>query len=122
MRDLKFRAWYGDIMVRDLYAVGVDELGPYFCEDQTGDFLYCNSLMQYTGLKDKNGVEIYEGDVIRLHENDNGYFEVVFLNAYVGGWVLKNKHHSEVVSLGARDASDLEIIGNRHENPELLQE
>ena len=79
----------------------------------------CIDLMQYTGLKDKNGVEIYEGDIVRVCNNNNGFFEVIFINAYVGGWVLKHKEE-RFLSLGARKTTDIEIIGNIHQNPELL--
>jgi len=74
---------------------------------------------QYTGLKDKNGVEIYEGGIVKVCNNNKGFFEVIFINAYVGGWVLKHKD-LEIVSLGARKETDVEIIGNVHQNPELL--
>jgi len=77
-------------------------------------------LMQFTGLTDKNGTEIYEGDVICVSNNRNGFFQVVFVNAYVGGWVLKHDDDHDLLSLGARKQDDIEVIGNIHENPELL--
>jgi len=81
--------------------------------------VYDYTLGQFTGLKDKNGVEIYEGDILKIHENKNGFFEVVFINAYVGGWILKHKDY-DVISLGARKQEHCEVIGNIYENPELL--
>jgi uncharacterized phage protein (TIGR01671 family) len=83
--------------------------------DVSQDFV----LMQFTGLQDKNGVEIYESDIVKVLNNNNGYFEVIFVNAYVGGWVLKHKD-LHFVSLGARKSEEIEVIGNVFENAELL--
>ena len=79
------------------------------------------SLVQYTGLKDKNGIEIYEGDLIRVRANNSGLLQVEFVNAYVGGWVLTHHLVDEYVSLGARNQSEIEIVGNIYENPDLSE-
>ena len=73
-------------------------------------------LMQYTGLKDKNGKEIYEGDVGVDGEND-AYYEVVFDE---GAFV--SHYDGNITEYLSETASQMEIIGNIFENPELLQE
>ena len=77
---------------------------------------------QYTGLKDKNGVEIYEGDVIDTHVRSGRYMKVYynedsasFLTAGLGdiAWVKTG-------GLGKDMCSYIEVIGNIYENPDLL--
>jgi uncharacterized phage protein (TIGR01671 family) len=74
-------------------------------------------LMQYTGLKDKNGKEIYEGDVVRISKDHTEVMNWVGDGDWMGdkqplvGFV----HHSAIYK------RPIEIIGNIYENPELLQ-
>jgi uncharacterized phage protein (TIGR01671 family) len=112
MREIKFRAWdEADGIHRNQ-----GEMSYYDIHDAIGDV---SVLMQYTGLKDQNGVEIYEGDLIKLYNCETGFFQVIFRNAYVGGWILI--HKKQYLSLGARKQEDLEIIGNIYENKELIK-
>ena len=75
-------------------------------------------LMQYTGLKDKNGKEIYEGDI--LQRNNGSKYVVVFEN---GCFKLKPiGKHSEISTIAYAKHEPLKIIGNIYENPELLEE
>ena len=110
-REIKFRGWDG---VRMRQPQDLSQCSKYWTWLGMVDI----ELMQYTGLKDKNGVEIYEGDLIELHKNQNGYVQVIFKNAYVGGWVLAEKNTDHYVSLGARYPDDIEVIGNIHEASE----
>lgn len=73
------------------------------------------SVGQFTGLKDKNGKKIFEGDLICVCDNKNGFLKVEFKNQYVGGWVLTHPEVIHELSLGARKVSDLEVIGNIHD-------
>lgn len=147
MRDIKFRAW--DKSRLRMYqdpAISVDgvqwELDDYFSLNSV--FLEGSHLdfMQFTGLKDKNGVEIYEGDILEQEvswSNDEyygdgesadltykGYASITASKGCVINKVLvrdnlegndefKKLPHSVSVS-GCRS----EVIGNIHENPELL--
>ena len=121
MREIKFRAWDG--FYRRM--VLVDEL-----HIKTNEIRYSQGfntlnkfvLMQYTGLKDINGVEIYEGDVARLEDGD---FEVCFLE---GCWYLRRVTTFgtsfgrlwEVSAEAQSKSLPFEVIGNIYENPELI--
>jgi len=68
---------------------------------------------QYTGLKDKNGKEIYEGDIVK--RTGLGLFEVVFEG---DSFLAKNNHYH---FLGWAGDDEREVIGNIHDNPELME-
>ena len=72
-------------------------------------------LMQFTGLKDKNGKEIYEGDIVRCSPYKP---KLVYYDEYVGGFYPFYLKTDEERS---RLAKDPEIVGNIFENPELLK-
>ena len=76
-------------------------------------------LMQYTGLKDKNRENIYEGDIL----NSLNSKRIVVFNEDTCSFMLKDiKLRNELFSLNKEKCTDLEVIGNIHENPELLKE
>lgn len=113
MREIKFRAWNAKMKsYADPYIVSIDGLGNVEIGGAEVNFI---EIEMYTGLKDKNGVEIYEGDLLRVCKNKNGLLQVEFKNAYVGGWVLTHESTEKHLSLGARKQIDLEVIGNIHE-------
>ena len=79
-------------------------------------------LMQYTGLKDKNGKEIYEGDIVKFRIKN---LIVGFDTAYSGYYFLENDATAGFLMYGPfyqRNSSECEVIGNIYENPELLEE
>ena len=107
MREIKFRAWSKKYKWLMPMSDWLSDGKSFLDEDLI--------VMQYTGLKDKNGKEIYEGDILRYAENgeiawDNqGYFGVT--NFGIG-----NCHPLHLTS-----QEDREIIGNIYDNPELLK-
>ena len=124
-RELKFRAWIDDD-VEMSYSNTHDTLGQFFCwlEEEFWDNSY--HIMQFTGLKDKNGQEIYEGDILSFPTSNwiNREVQVVWYEKQ-HCWALKNNHGIQHTTSGGRayliDGKHLEIIGNIYENPELLK-
>jgi len=117
-----FRAWDGTKMLENVPISAV----------RVGDNLEMRGttliLMQYTGLKDKNGVEIYESDIVQ-HCNITKPFIVSiggYIETYSEGHVANGIHlHTEtedvVLGVSAFNSDrNLEVIGNIYQNPELL--
>lgn len=120
MREIKFRAWdkAGE------YFKPLDDDGDYyFRDDGDGLCLYdkwgeCKNtvLMQFTGLKDKNGKEIYEGDIIKTLTGLT--YEVFWCEGMVS-FRLANKSTPANGYMYSTSTYD-EVIGNIYENPELI--
>ena len=79
---------------------------------------------QFTGLTDKNGIKIFEGDIVQLFDKYHnctaeGYGKIIFSYEYVGGWVITSNGEDRL-SLGIH-TDIVEVIGNIHDNPELFE-
>lgn len=129
MRDIKFRAWdkKHNEMVPDLicfYKDGGISHNNHFNSDISPfrGYMWDSKnleIMQYTGLKDKEGVEIYEGDIIKL----NGNLYEVWHSGLAFGLIDKNKDFFEYMcQLCDMNGKVYEVIGNIYENLELLKE
>ncbi|EFY03447.1 YopX family protein [Streptococcus dysgalactiae] len=76
-------------------------------------------LMQSTGLFDKNGVKIFDGDIVKLQYTIASDFELFEVRQFRGGmWRIDNRRRGSDLWLRNEDC---EVIGNIHENPELLE-
>nr|DAU66126.1 MAG TPA: YopX protein [Caudoviricetes sp.]DAU94743.1 MAG TPA: YopX protein [Caudoviricetes sp.] len=121
----KFRLW--DNRLKELYKL--DEIT---IQIKGQEILACHSsslhqfidyvLMQSTGLKDKNGVEIYEGDIVQHSKKPNPWFSYPFevVQARTGEWRLDNFRCGTVLAFSNQD--ELEVLGNVFENKNLLSE
>jgi len=121
-REIKFRAWdnHHKIMICQRETDRVDKCLTYF---ETNIKV---NLMQYTGLKDKNGVEIYEGDVLGgVNGSINGTAWKIDLFAVeyniCKGFNLHMFMWDDEGNLKMDSTHYCEVIGNIHENPELLE-
>ena len=121
MREIKFRAWDGKRMFHESFC---EYLNGYGCLFQ--QFEKPEALMQYTGLKDKNGKEIYEGDIVKgITCKGDGVEKLLgkmfFDEAEAEYCIEQNNDYFPVCSIHVTDKNSLEVIGNIYENPELLK-
>ena len=122
MREIEFRGknkcdnnWhYGYLVYEPIYSSYKITQGK-----EISDFVEENTIGEYTGLKDKNGTKIFEGDiVIADFDYKKEPMEVIY---YKCGFKLKSKNCKEVYDYSIHDETpELEVIGNIHDNPELL--
>ncbi len=129
MREIKFRAW-DERCNKMMYP---DKDNPSWVVLKHKEMFDILKLMQFTGLKDKNEKEIYEGDIVKFPSNLNIFVEIEYSNdkktipkeiisevkfeegAFYFKWMYG--YEGKEVSF-----NQTEVIGNIYENPELLEE
>ena len=132
-REIKFRVYDEDLKkMRYLNSshdfICFDEKGNgYYHNMQTGLGEWFSDPMQYTGLKDKNGVEVYENDIIDIHQTVNGYNQfVIQYDDYKFSARYYNQETKQILGWYQYDLDELfeinetekeiEVIGNIYEN------
>ena len=120
----KFRAWF-DSEMYDKPVVYDGEFYLDWREFENGETYNGAVLMQSTGLKDKNGKEIYEGDIVKYKASCNTFTEEVAYDKNFAGFGVMDAYADIIFSFGelAEDIGlhSLEVVGNKYENPELLK-
>ena len=124
MREIKFRAWH--IGKKKMYTpVCVmfcpNELREYRIFEASDRELLGNDkhfhVMQFTGLKDANGEDIYEGDIL-VDDTEGLTYDFVEWSDEWAGWTTGNWYGSKELAENARHH---EVVGNVYQNPELLK-
>ena len=130
MLALKFRVWLPDfdqmlrvkalVFEKDKTRCVCGYSFDFYLEDENA------TIMQSTGLKDKNGQEIFERDIVQFEdcytETDFLYVNTGIVEWSQGSFTITNRYSLEMGDLLDGEFLDVTIIGNVYENPELLEE
>ena len=118
-REIKFRAWQSQEKKMYVQGDAVDENRKVFW-DIWENKTHISEPMQFTGLKDKNGKEVYEGDICRYsHDKDSKeYTGTIFYKSNSACFHLKTGDDSSFALLGHQ--KEIKVIGNIYETPELI--
>jgi len=131
-REIKFRAWSKvRKRIENVEAI-------FFGKDRDGDYMTCNTnygmevsislsrdsfmLMQFTGLKDKNDNEIYEGDLVEVYDElDEKFRKIIFKDGGFLFFVERGKmYNQKELTEKHIEKYKIEVIGNIYENKDLL--
>ena len=120
MREIKYQGWNGMqiLPVARLHfdADGAIWWSPYYDQHKLYNAEH-KPLREYTGLKDKNGKEIYEGDVLKFTEPYTEHIEIRLIEWSMNGfWMVRKDGGAHLPN-----QEYIEVIGNIYENPELIK-
>jgi len=132
MREQKFRVWDKDL-AKYLEGCEIDGLMAELSSEGDGRGIVIKQICparykfeQYTGLKDKNEKEIYDGDIVeaRWYRAKHARFDTKGKVKFSEGWFYIDDDPDGDDSLGVpiHNCYNIKVIGNVHENPELLEE
>lgn len=122
MREILFRGkplgdLHGKFIYGSLGVLDTDLCAIYHCfefKDDEMELVYINTVGQYTGLTDKNGKKIFEGDIVKY--KNNSPCKIAYINCeFVMMWDKFYRDFEQVYD------DEIEVIGNIHDNPELLE-
>ncbi len=124
MREIEFRAWDSQLHLMFGFPEVVSLIGEQVTLQYQNKKSRRFTLLQFTGLHDKNGKEIYEGDILRQTLIDDSPIGLVEYDTDLATFAVRYKKSDgsgdglcNVVAFGGKE---IEIIGNIYENPELL--
>jgi uncharacterized phage protein (TIGR01671 family) len=111
-REIKFRAWDGELMTGSLtlQEIVTDDT------DFRQFWFDFKAVMQFTGLHDKNGREIYEGDIVSWRRDDETYTHSIRWSEAFACFDFPMTVVQQMPQF-----YELEVVGNIYENPELLE-
>jgi len=115
MREIKFRAWDKEQKKMSFFVGIFHDLSIFNTNNNPKNF----ELMQFTGLKDKNGKEIYEGDIVEFIGHKNRVVSWTPDDHHYAGWYAIGGIRSLPIYSG-KEPNTIEVIGNIYENPELI--
>lgn len=125
MRKIKFRAWdkENEKMMK-VSSLHLENKEISVKENGTFHLFRMQDLMQYTGLKDKNGKEIYEGDIVLIKLDETSTWHKTVVGFKKGAFIanLIDKEDYVYIFHHGFTSDDFEIIGNVYENKNLLEE
>ena len=126
-REIKFRgkSIMNSTYAEWLYSSGIkygDDVELMYCDEETSEewnYIDKNTLGQFTGLHDKNGKEIYEGDIVKYRDSRGQHIEKVIFDK---GCFYAGMHWGSSTRVAPKliNTRITEVIGNEYDNPELL--
>lgn len=126
MREIKFRAWEDDVQFMNHDVQIAQRMGETFFEVSEGfgwKEVKKENVMQYTGLTDVNGVDIYGGDICEYQDGEYSFIAIIesdYVNWYLKG--ISPKDNFDINDYHDCGKSCLKVIGNIFQDKDLLKE